>query len=92
MEWLISVTRSSLPSTRDGGFDCVTSAMKRGDGSGRVLSFQRKNIAKTARLRGVRIEETLAVEMLRKPWVARALLHESSFYSRLALSYSRSHG
>jgi len=40
-EWLISVTSSASFSTRDGGFDGSTSATKRGDGSGRVVSFHR---------------------------------------------------
>src|SRR5258708_1432677 len=42
VEWLISVTRSSLPSTEDGGFDGSTSETKRADNSGRLVSFHRK--------------------------------------------------
>ena len=46
VEWLTSVTRSSLPATRDGGFDGSTSATKRADGSGRLVSFHRKTSKK----------------------------------------------
>lgn len=46
MEWLISVTRSWLPSTEDGGFDCSTSKTKRADGFGRLVSFHRKTSRK----------------------------------------------
>ena len=42
VEWLISVTRSSLPCTEDGGFDGSTSETKRADGFGRLVSFHRK--------------------------------------------------
>src|SRR6266446_9697122 len=42
VEWLISVTRSPLPSTREGGFDGSTSETKRADCSGRLVSFHRR--------------------------------------------------
>ena len=41
VEWLISVTRSWFPSTEAGGLDGFTSSTKRGEGSGRVVNFQR---------------------------------------------------
>src|ERR1700689_4548289 len=44
--WLISVMRSSPPSTPEGGFVCSTSATKRGDGSGRLASFHRRRSRK----------------------------------------------
>src|SRR5579872_524202 len=41
VEWLISVTRNSAPSTLDGGLVGSTSEIKGGDGSGRLVSFHR---------------------------------------------------
>ena len=46
VEWLISVTRSSLPSTQGGGFDGSMSETKRADGSGRLVSFHRRTSRK----------------------------------------------
>ena len=40
--WLINVTRNCWPSTHAGGFEGTTSAIKRGDFSGRLLSFHRR--------------------------------------------------
>src|ERR1039457_2617574 len=46
VEWLISVTRSWFSATQAGGFDGSTSATKRADGSGRLVSFHRKTSRK----------------------------------------------
>ena len=46
VEWLIMVTRSWSPSTRDGGLDGSTSETNRADGSGRLVSFHRKTSRK----------------------------------------------
>jgi hypothetical protein len=42
VEWFTNVARNSSPSTPEGGLEGSTSKTKRGDGSGRLVSFHRR--------------------------------------------------
>jgi hypothetical protein len=64
--WLISVTRTSSPSTRKGGFDGTTSETKRGGRCGPAGELPSDETEEATHLRGVRIEKALPIKMLRK--------------------------
>jgi hypothetical protein len=82
VEWLIKVTRSSLPSTREGGFDGVTSETKCAHFSGRLVSFHFNALRNPRAWGAPGLKKRFPSKCRGKGGATGLILPESSLYTR----------